>query len=186
MLLAKPKRRVLSKADGMQRLLPRWVAVFFVGASVVLVPWIFVLMFSTPQEFGLARHWKLVWVGFDCFLLLGFAATAWRVLTRSPRGATTAAATSTMLLIDAWFDILTARHPTNEIIAVLMAVCAEIPCSLICFYVARKIVGMFEQAAPYLRREGFRVVDGRLVPPPGRDEQEGDGADLERLQGRVG
>lgn len=149
---------------GSEKLLPRWVVVFFVGGAVVLIPWI-VLMFTVPQIADVPRRWEVVWGGFDCFLVLGFAVTAFRLITRSPRGAVTAAMTGTMLLIDAWFDVLT-THRGGQIISILMAVFAEIPCALICFYVTRRIIGLFEQAKDYLAVAGFRVRGGRLVPPP--------------------
>lgn len=155
----------MPKTAESERLLPKWVGVFFIAGAVILIPWIIVLMTSTPQEFGLVKHWKVVWVGFDCFLVTGFALTAYRVATRSPRGAITAACTGTMLLVDAWFDILTSRRPTEQLLAVLMALFAEVPCALICFFVSRRIVSMFEQAAPHLREAGFRIVRGRLVAP---------------------
>jgi hypothetical protein len=155
----------MADSRGAARVLPRWIVVFFIAAAVVLIPWIVLLFADTSEQFGVAKHWRLVWGGFDCFLLLGFALTAYRIATRSPRGVITAAATGTMLLVDAWFDILTARRPTAQLTAILMAVFAEIPCALICFYVARRIVRLFEQVRPYLSEMGFQLVDGRLVPP---------------------
>lgn len=148
---------------GSERLLPRWVLTFFIGGAVILIPWI-VLMFTVPQIANVSRRWELVWGGFDCFLVLGFAVTAFRLITRSPRGAVTAAMTGTMLLVDAWFDVLT-THRGGQVISILMAVFAEIPCALICFYVSRRIMGLFEQAKEYLGTAGFRVHGGQLVPP---------------------
>ena len=138
---------------------------FFVGGAVVLIPWI-VLMFTVPRVVNVTPHWELVWGGFDCFLVLGFALTAFNLFTRSPRGAVTAATTGTMLLIDAWFDVLT-THRGGLLISILMAVFAEIPCALICFYVSRRIMSLFAQAKDYLAAAGFTVRNGRLVPPPG-------------------
>lgn len=150
---------------GAGRILPRWVAAFFLGCAVVLIPWI-VLMFTVPQVVNVQRHWELVWGGFDCFLVLGFAVTAFRLMTRSPRGAVTAAMTGTMLLIDAWFDVLT-THRGGLVVSILMAVFAEIPCAIICFYVSRRIMSLFEQARDHLSVAGFQVQAGRLVPPAG-------------------
>ena len=150
---------------GASRILPRWVVVFFLGGAVVLIPWI-VLMFTVPQVVNVPRHWELVWGGFDCFLVLGFGLTAFNLITRSPRGAVTAAMTGTMLLIDAWFDVLT-THRGGLVISILMAVFAELPCAVICFYVSRRIVSLFEQAKDYLAEAGFTVRAGRLVPPAG-------------------
>ncbi len=151
------------------RLLPTWVEWFFVGGAVVLIPWI-VFLFTTTQQAVVSKHSRLVWGGFDCFLVLGFALTAYRITRRSPRGAITATATGTMLFIDAWFDVLTARHHGAQLVAVLLAVFAEIPCGLICFYVARRIIGLFESSIPVLRDAGFRLSGGRLVPPAGPGE----------------
>jgi hypothetical protein len=150
---------------GGDRILPRWVVAFFLGGAVVLIPWD-VLMFSVPQVVNVPKHWVLVWGGFDCFLILGFAVTAFRLMTRSPKGAVTAAMTGTMLLIDAWFDVLT-THRGGQTVSILMAVFAEIPCALICFYVSRRIVKLFEQAKDYLAEAGFTVRNGRLLPPAG-------------------
>jgi hypothetical protein len=149
------------------RVLPKWIGWFFVTAAVVLIPWIVLLFTSSRQLPVVAKHSKLVWGGFDCFLVIGFATTAYRIATRSPRGAITAAATGTMLFVDAWFDILTSRRPVEQVVAVLMAVFAEIPCAAICFFVARRIIGVFEDSVPVLREAGFRMVGGRLVPPAG-------------------
>ncbi len=151
---------------GAGKIVPRWVVAFFLGCAVVLIPWI-VLMFTVPQEVNVPKHWVLVWGGFDCFLVLGFAVTAYRLLTRSPRGAVTAAMTGTMLLIDAWFDVLT-THRGGVWVSILMAVFAEIPCAVICFAVSRRIVRLFEQAKVHLEDAGFTVRNGRLVPPARR------------------
>jgi hypothetical protein len=151
--------------DERGRLLPRWIEWFFIGAAVVLIPWIVVLFTASPEQGLVTKHGRLVWGGFDCFLVLGFAVTAYRIAKRSPRGVVTATATGTMLMVDAWFDVLTAHRTLDQLTAVLMAVFAEIPCALICFYVAHRIVGLFESSLPVLREAGFQVVGGRLVPP---------------------
>jgi len=150
---------------GASRVLPRWVVAFFLGGAVVLIPWI-VLMFTVPDVVNVTKHWELVWGGFDCFLVLGFGRTAVNLIRRSPRGAVTAAMTGTMLLIDAWFDVLT-THRGGLVVSILMAVFAEIPCALICFYVSRRITNVFEQAKDYFVAAGFTVQGGRVVPPAG-------------------
>jgi hypothetical protein len=150
---------------GASRVLPKWVVVFFLGGALVLIPWI-VLMFTVPGVVNVPQRWELVWGGFDCFLVLGFAVTAFNLMTRSPRGAVTAAMTGTMLLIDAWFDVLT-THRCGLLVSVLMAVFAELPCAAICFYVSWRIMTLFEQAKEYLADAGFSLCNGRLVPPPG-------------------
>jgi hypothetical protein len=158
--------RPLQTRRGRGQVVPKWIEWFFIVAAVVLIPWIVVLFTVSPDTGLVAKHSRLVWAGFDCFLVLGFAVTAYRIATRSPRGAITATATGTMLFVDAWFDVLTSRRPVEQLTAVLMAVFAEIPCGLICFFVARRIIGVFEASIPVLREAGFRFADGRLSQPP--------------------
>jgi hypothetical protein len=152
------------KIQGSNQVLPRWIVAFFIGGAIVLVPWI-VILFGSLHETAIAKHWRLVWGGFDCFLLCGFALTGYRIMTRSPRAILAATATGIMLLIDAWFDVLTARRTGDVLTAVVMAIFAEIPCAVICFYVARRVLGLIEEGLGYLNAAGFRVVGGRLVPP---------------------
>ena len=101
--------RVPAIRFGASKILPRWVLAFYLGGAIVLIPWI-VLMFTVPDVVNVSPHGTLVWGGFDCFLVLGFARTAFNLIRRSPRGAVTAAMTGTMLLIDAWFDVLTTHR----------------------------------------------------------------------------
>ena len=150
---------------GASRILPRWAVAFFLGGAVVLIPWI-VLMFTVPDAVNVPKHWELVWGGFDCFLVLGFGRTAFNLIRRSPRGAVTAAMTGTMLLIDAWFDVLT-THRGGQLASILMAVFAEIPCALICFYISRRITNVFEQTKDYFVAAGFTLQAGKVVPPAG-------------------
>lgn len=165
----------ISESVSTRRLVPKWITIFFIGCAVVLVPWT-VIIFDSLKNRALAEHWKLVWGGFDCFLVLAFALTAYRIITKSPRGVIAATATGTMLLIDAWFDVLTARGTKNVMTSLAMALFAEIPCAIICFFVARRIVRLFEQSLPHLQAAGFRVVGGRLVVPQdeGPAEQDSD------------
>ena len=65
----------MSESVSTRRLVPKWITIFFIGCAVVLVPWT-VIIFDSLKNRALAEHWKLVWGGFDCFLVLAFALTA--------------------------------------------------------------------------------------------------------------
>jgi hypothetical protein len=69
-------------------------------------------------------------------LLVGVAAAAWR---RSPwlEGAATAAAT--LLLVDAWFDVLTASSRSELAIAIVEAAVVELPIAVLCLLLARSV-----------------------------------------------
>jgi hypothetical protein len=113
-----------------------WVAPVFAVAALVLVPWIVFLVRSLPSTHA-AAHWDIAWAGFDvalALLLFAVAVAAWR---RSPwlEGAATAAAA--LLLVDAWFDILTSSTHVELAVAIGEAVLVELPLALLCLLLAR-------------------------------------------------
>jgi hypothetical protein len=113
-----------------------WVVPLFALSGIVLVPWAVVLVRTLPSSHA-ASHWDIAWAGFDvglALLLLGVAAAAWR---RSPwlEGAATAAAA--LLVVDAWFDILTSSTHVELGLAIGEAVLVELPLAGLCFLLAR-------------------------------------------------
>lgn len=108
----------------------RWVAPTFIICSLVLIPWIVYLGFSLPTR-QVSRHYDAAWVGFDVFELIALAATGLLALRRSRFLALPAAAAATLLVVDAWFDVLTSpRHQMLE--SVLLAVLIELPLACVC------------------------------------------------------
>jgi hypothetical protein len=115
---------------------PRWAVPLFAVAAMVLVPWVVFLVRILPSEHH-ATHWDVAWAGFDgtlALVLLGLAVAAWR---RSPWLQTFAAASATMLFVDAWFDILTSSTRTELTVAVAEAVLVELPLAVLSLLVAR-------------------------------------------------
>ena len=115
--------------------LRRTVPPFFALAALVLIPWTVLLVNQLPSEHR-ATHWDVAWGGFDLGLsltLLAVAVAAWR---RSPwfEGAATAAAT--LLVVDAWFDILTSSTHLELAIAIGEAVLVELPLAALCVLLA--------------------------------------------------
>ncbi|MCW2978195.1 MAG: hypothetical protein JWM06_3476 [Actinomycetia bacterium] len=114
----------------------RWVVPLFALAAIVLVPWIVFLVRILPSTHASA-HWDIAWAGFDvalALLLLGVAVAAWH---RSPwlEGAGTAAAA--LLLVDAWFDVLTSSSHLELGIAIGEAALVELPLAVLCLLLAR-------------------------------------------------
>ena len=85
----------------------RWLTRLIAGSAVILLPWIAYLAETLPSSVS-ARHWPLVWAGFDGAMALGLALTAWFAIRRDRRLAFPAASTATLLVADAWFDVCTA------------------------------------------------------------------------------
>ena len=138
------------------RVMPRWVGVGFAVAAAMLGPWTLWIAWTLPNR-HLADHWALAWGGFDLGLAAALAATAVAVLRRSwltPIAATVAA---TMLVCDAWFDVVTARGRMTVTIAVLEALLAELPLAAVCFWIAINVETVLTDGRPSLERAGFRL-----------------------------
>jgi hypothetical protein len=112
----------------------RWVAPAFIFFCVVLIPWIVHLGFSLPAR-QVSHHYAAAWVGFDVFELIALGATAYLALRRSRYLALASASAATLLICDAWFDVLTSpRHQMLE--AVLLAVVIELPLAGVCAWLS--------------------------------------------------
>jgi hypothetical protein len=114
--------------------LPRWLGALFLLIALGLGPWTLWLTYSLPSR-HITRHYDLAWIVFDIALLCAFAVTGWCVLTESQWLAPAAAATGTMLLCDAWFDIVTSAGGSEMTEAVLEACFAELPLAGLCAYI---------------------------------------------------
>lgn len=145
-------------------LVPPWVAPALFVCAVVLIPWIAFLFLTLPPHYR-ANHWQLAWGGFDIGLGIALAATALTVARRSPFAEVTAAITGTLLVCDAWFDVLTSRGTSAVAQAVASALLVELPLAALCFWMATNLAHAVEVARPFLQAAGFTVSKNRLVPP---------------------
>ena len=84
----------------------RWAGPSFLLFSLILLPWIGYIAVSLPSR-QLSPNYDIAWAGFDVFLLAGLVSTAYFALRRSRYLSTAAAATATLLVVDAWFDCMT-------------------------------------------------------------------------------
>lgn len=140
----------------------RRVLVFvFTGCGLVMLPWLAVLGFALPGT-AVAAHWNLAWTGLDTIEAVGLLATGILLARGDRRYAVTATVTGTALLIDAWFDMLTATSPGGLLTAVAMAGLTELPLAGLCLLVAVR-------AVPARRRPGPRSPTTPAWPArPGR------------------
>jgi hypothetical protein len=114
--------------------LPRWVTLLLALVAVALVPWTLYLTFTLPSR-HLTSHYDVAWIGFDIALTVAFAATAWAALRGSHWLVAFAAVTGTMLLCDAWFDIVTSQAGSEMFEAIAEAVLAELPLAALCAFI---------------------------------------------------
>lgn len=110
---------------------------YAVGA-VVLLPWIVYLAISLPRrEFD--AHYRGAWVGFDVALVLALVATAYYAFRADSRVVFPATVTSTLLVVDAWFDILTSGGRKATFQALLLAAFFELPAAYFSIHMAHRI-----------------------------------------------
>jgi hypothetical protein len=102
--------------DGFARLRRRALVVYGLIA-LALIPWTAHLSSSLPSRHQTA-HWDVLWAGFDLGLLAAFAGTG------------------TLLLCDAWFDLLTSRPGSERLWASIEALLGELPLAVFSFWVA--------------------------------------------------
>ncbi|GAA3798693.1 hypothetical protein GCM10022403_035670 [Streptomyces coacervatus] len=115
-----------------------------VGCGLALLPWLVVLANGLPGT-AEAAHWNTAWVGLDTLEALGLIATGLLAARGHRLHALTASATATLLLVDAWFDTMTAATSGDRISAVAMALGAELPLATVCAALA--VRGLARHAA---------------------------------------
>ena len=145
-------------------LIPPWIAAALLGCAIVLIPWTGLLFATLPRHY-VANHWAIAWGGFDIGLGIALTGTAVMVFRRSPYAEVTATITGTLLVCDAWFDVLTSRGVSDTAQAVTLALLVELPLAALCFWMARNIARAVEISRPFLQAAGFTIADNKLVPP---------------------
>jgi hypothetical protein len=112
----------------------RWVPRVFGAVAAGMVPWVIVLGRSLPETTE-ARHWPAVWIGLDLTVALGCATTARLFHRGDDRARLSAAAVAALMVMDAWFDVLTAQAGAEFTQALVCAV-PELAMAGLCTWVA--------------------------------------------------
>ncbi|MFE3187966.1 hypothetical protein ACFXHA_03095 [Nocardia sp. NPDC059240] len=123
-----PPERVLPRPE-VVRVHRRVRLAFMVGGCIALIPWMVYLGLTLPDDYH-ARNWSLAWIGFDVGLVLMMATTAYLGWKRRIVLILPAFGTGLLLLVDAWFDIVTAE-PGDIWVSTGTALLAEIPLALL-------------------------------------------------------
>jgi hypothetical protein len=115
--------------------LRHWVIGLFGVVGLGMLPWTIWLSASLKAHHE-TEHWDLAWSGFDTGLAIAFLLTAFAAWRKSPWVGALAAATGTLLVTDAWFDIVLESHSDELRKAIYLAVFAELPIAALCFWIA--------------------------------------------------
>ena len=142
--------------------LREWVALAYGAVGIGLLPWAFWLSSSLPATHHSA-HWDLAWSGFDVGLAACFCGTAVAAHRRAIAWAGAfAAATGTMLIVDAWFDVILESHGNELGTALFEAIVFELPAAGVCFWIAFR-TERFVSRALHLSPAGERPAERDLV-----------------------
>jgi hypothetical protein len=149
--------------------LRQWVIVTFGVIGVGLLPWSLWLLQSLKPH-HVTERWDLAWSGFDTALALLFLATAFAAYKRSPWIGALSASLGTMLVVDAWFDIVLESHADEFRKSITLALVAELPTAAFCFWIAIRterflalVMNAVEEEDLHLAAAGEGPSEGDLV-----------------------
>jgi hypothetical protein len=137
------------EAQSQTSVVPRWAALLLGGVALGLVPWTLYLTYALPAH-HVTNHWRVAWAGFDLGLTAALVATAIGVVRAAPWLEGAAAVATTLLVTDAWFDILLSHGSGEFFEAIGLAAGGEIPLALFCLWIASNA----ERAVRTLTPEG--------------------------------
>ncbi|KOV73116.1 hypothetical protein ADL01_18755 [Streptomyces sp. NRRL WC-3618] len=123
-------------------------------AGLALVPWLAVLWATLPASYS-AQRWRVAWVGFDALEIAGLLTSALLVRRGDRRAPLATVATAVLLLVDAWFDVMTAGG--DVVMSLVVACTLELPLAALCAVAAlRPPVVASARTAP-VRRAAVHV-----------------------------
>ncbi len=108
---------------------------------VALAAWTGVLAATLPRYYR-AGGWRGAWVGFDLALLAAFAATGWASWRRRQILIICLVVLATLLLCDAWFDVVLNAHTKGFWLSLLSALVIELPLAAVAILGARRLLRM--------------------------------------------
>jgi hypothetical protein len=132
-------------------------------AAVVLVGWLVVLGLTLPRTYVVSR-WDSVWTGFDLFLLAAIVATAWAAWLRRQLLIAFSIVCATLVVCDAWFDVMTAAPGRDQRLSVASALLVELPFAALLILVARNLLRLTYRRMRDL--SGVSGPDQRLYEVP--------------------
>jgi chromate transporter len=104
-----------------------------------LAGWTAYLALHLPGRYS-AEHWDLAWVGFDTGLIIVLGYTAWAAWFRRQILVATALVAATLLVCDAWFDVVMSFGGRDQWVTVATALLVELPLAGFFVWLARRIM----------------------------------------------
>jgi hypothetical protein len=133
----------------------RWAGPAFALFSLILLPWIAYLAYSLPSR-QVSGDYDITWAGFDVMLLAALAGTGYFALRRSRYLATAATAAATLLVVDAWFDVMTTLS-AQRLEPLVLAAGVELPLATVCVWLSLHTQQLAERRLVLLLRRGRKT-----------------------------
>ena len=108
------------------------------GGALFMVGWIVILGFTLPAR-STTNQWRLVWLGFDIAELLALAVTGYAAWLSRWLVIPASVVTGTLLLCDAWFDVVLSWGSSGWLFSVGIAVFLEIPLAGLLWFTASRL-----------------------------------------------
>lgn len=163
-----PVRRAVSAPPRSARR-RRIFLIVIIACCIALAAWTGFLAVSLPRYYR-SGDWRGAWVGFDTALLVALAATGWAAWRGRQVLIICLIVLATLLLCDAWFDVVLDLRTHGFQLSLLSAVAIELPLAGLAIAMARQLlrmtIGMVTE-----RRDGQQA----RVPPMWRLPLFGDG-----------
>jgi hypothetical protein len=138
--------------------------ILLTATAIAELLWAIYLGWTLPRHY-VANHWEVAWVGLDVAEIGMLIATAWAAWRQRAVVILFAIVSATLLLVDAWFDVTTARRG-DLLQSALLAVVAEIPLAALLLWIAwrasRRLVATHLDHGDLLVTPVRRVT---LLPP---------------------
>ncbi|MGD0053975.1 MAG: hypothetical protein ABSC34_00870 [Acidimicrobiales bacterium] len=130
------------------------------SAALAEIAWTIYLGWRLPRHY-VANHWDLAWVGLDVAQILMLLLAAWAAWRGRALLILFASSAGTLLLLDAWFDVTTARHG-DLLQSVLLALVVEVPSAIALFWITwRSVRGLADSLLVGSPAEGLPL---RMIP----------------------
>ena len=131
------------------------VLIVIATCCVLLAGWTAMLAATLPMQYR-AGGWRGAWVGFDVALLIALGATGWAAWHGRQVLILCLTVVATLLLCDAWFDVVLDIRTRGFTMSLLTALAVEVPLAVLAVLGARRLLRLS------LGRAGLRAG------PPGR------------------
>lgn len=130
-----------------------------------LIPWTVYMAFSLPDNFS-AHNWSIAWVGFDIALIAVLSFATWAAYFQKQVLVAAAIVAATLLICDAWFDVIMSLGTKDQAISIATALIVEIPLAVFFIVLARRIMrrtlGIFRALAGK-DDEHFSIHEASLI-----------------------